>query len=732
MNNSAKKGSFLLKIKDFFKKHMRLWYISITVLLLLLLLGALSVKVALNIVTVESLDGSELDNIILYGYVPSQTESGNTLYTPNNDDPMVMFTPPRGQTFNAVTIYYKEPVQSTQTVELFYSYAGEPFSQEARLMGAIASNKTQLTTLVNETTYAAMRFDINYPFTLERIAFESRYMSYSYDSTNLICAIVFAVGLLALLIVERKFKYYAFIGGSFKRLVCSTVALFKSKAYVRGVIRTIEALSFIALGVCTFAFMATTNHSFGSIICIFVLSLLSVGLFIADSLFSKEMNAPILFLVIALVFGFMLSFCLPPTQYNSWDEAYHFDRCVDLRCMFLGSEKTSSDCYHIFSDVDKYFENMDTMQTTLIGFDQVPVNTPDQKVDIYKSLGYIPSSITMFVSDLFDFNFIIMVILCRMSNILLYSFVLFAGIKRLKSGQLLLSTIFLLPTAIFIASAFSYDYFVNAFIGYGYAYFISELQCPEKKLTVKDAILMLGAMLLGCGPKAIYFLLVLPMLFIGSHKFDSKKAHRIYQIACIAVMLIALMSFIVPFITNTDASSDLRGGEDVNALEQVKFILKNPIKYAGILIRFMGEYVSFHTASEFASSYAYIGTPSTIYGTIGICLILLCTFFDKSDCDSFTKRARFNIITLCTVFVQLALVATALYVSFTPVGHSTVNGCQWRYVIPMFIPFLYPLRTSKIKISLNEKLAYGVVYGALYFTLFASFSDIYISKILLM
>ena len=34
------------------------------------------------------------------------------------------------------------------------------------------------------------------------------------------------------------------------------------------------------------------------------------------------------------------------------------------------------------------------------------------------------------------------------------------------------------------------------------------------------------------------------------------------------------------------------------------------------------------------------------------------------------------------------LVATALYVSFTPVGLGTVNGCQSRYLLPLLVPCL--------------------------------------------
>ena len=45
---------------------------------------------------------------------------------------------------------------------------------------------------------------------------------------------------------------------------------------------------------------------------------------------------------------------------------------------------------------------------------------------------------------------------------------------------------------------------------------------------------------------------------------------------------------------------------------------------------------------------------------------------------------------------SLVLVATALYVSFTPVGLATVNGCQTRYVIPVLVPAL--------AVGLNNKI----------------------------
>lgn len=41
------------------------------------------------------------------------------------------------------------------------------------------------------------------------------------------------------------------------------------------------------------------------------------------------------------------------------------------------------------------------------------------------------------------------------------------------------------------------------------------------------------------------------------------------------------------------------------------------------------------------------------------------------------------------IFCAVILVASALYISFTPVGCTTVYGCQFRYLTPLVFPFTY-------------------------------------------
>jgi uncharacterized membrane protein len=74
--------------------------------------------------------------------------------------------------------------------------------------------------------------------------------------------------------------------------------------------------------------------------------------------------------------------------------------------------------------------------------------------------------------------------------------------------------------------------------------------------------------------------------------------------------------------------------------------------------------------------------------------------------------------------------ATALYISFTPVGHNTILGCQWRYIIPTLFPFLYAVGSPRVRHTIDKRVINGIVFGALSLCIFATFYDVYISKII--
>ena len=52
----------------------------------------------------------------------------------------------------------------------------------------------------------------------------------------------------------------------------------------------------------------------------------------------------------------------------------------------------------------------------------------------------------------------------------------------------------------------------------------------------------------------------------------------------------------------------------------------------------------------------------------------------------------------------IVLIWTALYLSFTPIGYTTINGVQPRYFLPLLFPLLICLGSSKFKVKISDKI----------------------------
>ena len=351
-------------------------------------------------------------------------------------------------------------------------------------------------------------------------------------------------------------------------------------------------------------------------------------------------------------------------------------------------------------------------------------------VNYYEFIAYMHNSILIVLSDLFSVDFILQMTLMKMANALIYAYVIYRGLRKLKSGAYLASAICLMPTAMFLASTINYDWWVTAFLVYAFSYLISEMQSPEKKITSRDMWLMLGAMFLGCGPKAIYFMLLLPFLLLPKKKFESETQCKKYRRACLILACVILLSFMLPFAIQSDLKTDLRGGSDVSAGGQIKFILTNPLEYTKILLSFLCDYLGLRMALSSCTFFAYLGYPEGVHATVTLLLIALCTFVDRSEHDAFLDQKHFHTVSVLTAFVDIVLIATALYVSFTPVGHSTINGCQWRYLIPVMFPMLYSIGGKMTVRTISKRKLSMIIYPVLAVTLIASIYEVYISALI--
>lgn len=725
----VKKG-WLSNALSFFKKHINAFYVIISVALVLLLMSLLNIGLEYEIHNAYSAD-KEISSLSYNGYSCTLDENGNITYTPLNKDPQI-YLPEIKDKLNTIVIELAKPLKG-DTVKAYFSLDDSPLSEKNTIKAVLSEDKKTAIISLDSAIYSTLRIDIDEEFTLDKISVqEKNLLAFTY-SANLVSIIPLIIILGLLIGFEMKLGYFSKIKELVLCCVKSHISLFKEKKYAHLVIRALTCISLCVLSLSYLFIFMLARMSTGIMIYMFIISILSFALLLTERILSDKANACTLFLALALVFGIMMATLLPPMTSNSWDEEFHYAGCVHVRRALFNNEKTYADYYlerrEFPLSPDNYLNDPLLSLGTILNYDTINVDAGGGLVNIYKYIGYVPGATAMFLGDLVNLNYFAIVSLAKIANVLVYAFVIYLGIKRLKSGAMLFSSVALLPTAMFIASSFSYDYFVTAFLMYSFAYFISELQQPEKKFTIKDGIFMLGSLIIGCGPKAIYFILGAPMLFMGKHKFESKKAYKYYIIACILAMLIVLSTFIIPFLLNVNGSSDNRGGEAVSSGSQVDFIFGNPVKYTQILLKFLGEYVSLSSGAVQSVNLAYLGAADSIFGSLAIFIMIFCAFTDKSEADSFPCSVRTRLIAILTCFAQLSLVATSLYVSFTPVGLETINGCQWRYIIPVLVPFLYFICSGKIKSNIDKRISCGFVYGGIALSLFATFYDLYLSRI---
>lgn len=143
----------------------------------------------------------------------------------------------------------------------------------------------------------------------------------------------------------------------------------------------------------------------------------------------------------------------------------------------------------------------------------------------------------------------------------------------------------------------------------------------------------------------------------------------------------------------------------MNSTGQVMFVLEDPLRYAGILANFLFGYLSVEQSVTYTNHLGYLGA-STL-GALPLVALLLVAVTDSGPANYPYAKVRYKIGSSALLIGTSALMASALYVSFTAVGSDTVAGCQGRYLLPLVVPFLALFFSTRIK-NENSKSWYNL------------------------
>lgn len=434
------------------------------------------------------------------------------------------------------------------------------------------------------------------------------------------------------------------------------------------------------------------------------------------------------FLVIALICGMLMIYSGHTNTSVSWDDHIHFNSTNSMIGLTEYSRTPMERLFYedvmnehyIFSTDFFNMRNYKDHQQLYVDIDAAgeSVVSPISYTSFIQKICYLPAALFLAIGRLLNLPFYLRYMFGELGNLLLYSFAIYFAIKKLNCGKMLVAGIALIPTNIFLATNYSCDTWITALSILGFAYFYSEMQSPDKKISPMNAVIIIVSLFLALTPKAVYFPLMALLYLMPKKKFNNQTAYRRYIIAVTLAIIYLLLSFVIPSIIS-GPSTDVRGGADVNGAAQVSYILHNPLEYTKTLLSFLKRYLSIGSTNGYTTNMAYYGIGSKYIAVTT--LIALYAFLDRTNAVGYTSKIWHRFFTTICCLAAICLVATALYVAYTPVGLDSIGGCQPRYIIPLIFPFLSVLGSAKSTGYFTKNWHYIISFSLSSYLLLATF-----------
>ena len=644
--------------------------------------------------------------------------------TMTGDDPNLIL---RGVDVSAgtVCISFAEPMKEGSFAQLYYSRDGKTFNEVDSVSVVIHNDQDEIFFTLDSGEYQTLRVDINCDYQLRDIRISqqppvvvSQPEAAHINWTQWLVSLVIFLG-EALLIAWKWDKIRTCFVNKYRQYCQQKKQFWRSVAIFFGFV----LLALVVWGgLCLAGLLSPTKYTG----LYFLLGGCTLGGLFA--LWNQHADHPErMFLILTLCVGLVYAVLLPKATIVSLDDETHYERALQMS--YCGTTYyTDADYLLIYQKLSNQIsiqaDHSNTQQLNA-AYEQGATQIETGVGGLTTSLAYLPSGGAMWLARVLGGSFTQIFIAGRIGNLICYSLVFYFALKRLKRGNMMVAVFALFPLMIFSASNYSYDGCCLSFLALGTAFFLEEYQHRDRPISWQNAVGMLLCLTIGCLPKAIYFPVFLMCLFMPREKFASRRQHRRYLLAVVAVTALVAFTFVAPFLFsqgNADRFNDTRGGVDVNAGEQISFILSNPLNYAVLLLRFL--FLGYFRPSfliPYAVSYqAYM--PAISSGNIFVALLLFLFLFERTDEVGMSEQNRpspvLRLAAIVSFFCAVCLAATAMYVAFTPVGSTGINGCQARYMMPVLLPMLMVVRLNQRWNPIPRKyLNFGILFlvGALLF-----------------
>ena len=409
------------------------------------------------------------------------------------------------------------------------------------------------------------------------------------------------------------------------------------------------------------------------------------------------------FVVFALVFGIIFIFLTPPYQVS--DEDNHFYRAYQLSELQLRGNKTQvgpgDTLPRRLLDTKNSFDYLAQQPTHKVDYDLVkaglsrPLDSKDKvpigfpNTVIYPPAPYVPSAIAIGILRHFEPPPLLLMYAARLCTFAAWFLLIYASIKITPVGKWAFCVFALMPMSLFTGASVSADAVTNGLSFLAVALFFRYAMTKDS-LIRKDYLALFGvsAGLALCKPP--YFLLAFLFLLLPIAKFKSKKRYLQFAGSLVLIILVMLVGW--AFVTkglyaNYRITYDLANGQLIHAHQQAALIIHQPFEYIATL------YNTYFTGQGDARAVGFIGMLGWLaflpfwsvllgYGLIVVSLGWLGGEEEKN----LVPLARWRKLLIAAIGIAGILAfSTLAYLTYTPLGKSSIDGIQGRYFIPLSV-----------------------------------------------
>jgi uncharacterized membrane protein len=396
-----------------------------------------------------------------------------------------------------------------------------------------------------------------------------------------------------------------------------------------------------------------------------------------------------LFIAIALIYAMTLVYLTPPFQVPDEVEHYLYARAIttgailphDLSNHRRGGTVTQADIELIRTFAVVPIRDDHNFRITSALFQKarhvsgvgvlVPANYWGAAV--YSPLAYVTPAVAMLTADALGLGRLDSFYAGRAANTLLFIAAVAFAIWIAPTGRPALAFIFLLPMSLFEAASFSADalaYALSAIVGALLARIGSGFSSRLVWLWVAALLIALLSTI-----KSPLVALVLPLIVLGWRV--SPKMALLLGLAVIGTWL----AWNFGYALNESFDARLRtspGGVSIH--DQIQFLLSNPQAILSIAIETLRQKTLFYIGSGIG---AFMNAPLANWFYVLTLIIGLLMFMGSSSLMPLKMALGFRLTLAAAGLIAIALTFGTLYLAWTPVGSSVVQGVQGRYFIPI-------------------------------------------------